>query len=292
MGYDGSGNVLRSYVHGPGTDEPLAWYEASAGWAVRYLHANHQGSIVALADASGNPVAISYDEYGIPGAGNQGRFQYTGQAWIPELGLYYYKARFYSPTLGRFLQSDPIGYVGSINVYAYVGNDPINLSDPEGEAPTRGGPVTWVAQNSRYSNPLTNASAVRWQARLQRRDSNFRALASISNPGRRYRSDAEAYCLSGAYGAREQAGYFGYSPVGSTMQAGGFQRVLADSSPGGLNNPAQRVSGSGTYQFHQNGSVTAALQSIVGSNYQARGGTLLAQNVPFGNGITATINVH
>ncbi len=63
------------------------------------------------ADSSGGTIASnSYDEYGIPAAGNVGRFQYTGQSWIPELGMYHYKARIYSPTLGRFLQTDPIGY--------------------------------------------------------------------------------------------------------------------------------------------------------------------------------------
>ena len=51
-------------------------------------------SLVAIADASGNVLRInSYDEYGIPASTNIGRFQYTGQAWLPELGMYYYKAR-------------------------------------------------------------------------------------------------------------------------------------------------------------------------------------------------------
>jgi RHS repeat-associated protein len=52
--------------------------------------------------------------------------------WIPEVGLYYYKARFYSPTLGRFMQIDPIGYKDGINWYAYSHNYPINGTDPEG----------------------------------------------------------------------------------------------------------------------------------------------------------------
>ncbi len=51
---------------------------------------------------------------------------------IPELGLYHYKARTYFPALGRFLQTDPIGYGDGLNWYAYVGNDPINGIGPSG----------------------------------------------------------------------------------------------------------------------------------------------------------------
>lgn len=130
--YDGSGNLINRYIHGPGADEPAI--QVTAGGTVSYFHRDFQGSIVALSNSSGAVTnKYTYGPFGESAALSGTIFGYTGQRYDAETGLYYYKARYYSTKIGRFLQTDPIGYAaGDLNIYSYVGNDPVNSRDPLG----------------------------------------------------------------------------------------------------------------------------------------------------------------
>ena len=158
--YDASDTLLRKFIYGPAIDEPICmivdggaryWYHAACPGTD--LAGNASGSVVALSNDSGGIVErYEYDAYGqtvfCDASGNEvasrtksivgNPYLFTGRRYDEESSLYYYRARMYKPEIGRFLQPDPIGYKDSMNLYLYVGNNPLNRLDRWDWLPTRG----------------------------------------------------------------------------------------------------------------------------------------------------------
>ena len=127
-----SGGTTLKYVHGPGIDEPLATDDGSA---LSHLHADGLGSMGKTTSAAGAvTLTRRYDAWGNLelGAATSG-YAFTGREWDPETGLYYYRARYYDPKVGRFISEDPIGLLGGLHLYRYADNAPTNAIDPYGE---------------------------------------------------------------------------------------------------------------------------------------------------------------
>jgi RHS repeat-associated protein len=126
------GGATFKYIHGPGIDEPLASEDASG--TLTYYHADGLGSILKRTSQAGAVVhEYRYDAWGqIEAGATEPGYAFTGREWDPEIELAYYRARFYSSAVGRFVSADPVGMKDRSSRYAYVVNNPVIGVDPTG----------------------------------------------------------------------------------------------------------------------------------------------------------------
>jgi RHS repeat-associated protein len=192
-------------AYGPGADEILWRWQAGFGY-LRY-HGDRHGNVTALLDYWGGLVEqYSYDAFGKPtimngygtphssphgvsAVGN--RFMFQGREWLGELGLIDYRHRFYDPSMGRFLQTDPTGFdAGDMNLFRYCGDDPVDRSDPTGLYARGSG---WSARDWNFFEQSQTAAAAATEQALAKTE---RALAN----GGKAMEDAKA-AYEKAFGA-------------------------------------------------------------------------------------------
>jgi RHS repeat-associated protein len=128
-----SGSTPTANLITGGVDE---YFQRTDSAGVRSFLTDALGSTLALTDPTGTvQTSYSFDPFGntaVSGAATTNSYAYTGRELDPS-GIYFYRARYYSPSLGRFITEDPLGFAGGdANLYKYAGNDPLDSYDPYG----------------------------------------------------------------------------------------------------------------------------------------------------------------
>ena len=186
--YDGAGNWKQSFVHNGDVDDIVMLeqsdvldFDNDANTTERtrsYFHQNALGSVMEITDANEATVAsYRYTPYGQVTITRNGQTQtsdplgqhwgYTGRFQDAESGLWYYRARYYDSSRGRFLQRDPLGYAAGPQLYGYVDCNPINSGDPRGLAPggdSHRSPVfagAWISDDATGHRDARHAESIR-----------------------------------------------------------------------------------------------------------------------------------
>jgi len=232
----GATTPQRRFVPGPAVDHPIAMV---ANGTKEFFHQDKVGSVAAMSGTSGQLVEgpFNYDAFGNGAATTQVPFKFTGRRLDPETGLYYYRARYYSSAIGRFISADPAGYKVDLNMFTYAGNDPVNKTDPTGNDPM-----------DKYLNPAPDYSRVGPHGAMVLSTSDIYALShpkasataevGVSTPAGGVSGgvgvDTNGFHLVGDYGkgVATDFGFFGMFKVGTTDLSNGSKDVDISASPG------------------------------------------------------------
>ncbi|MBM4032863.1 MAG: hypothetical protein FJ291_13895 [Planctomycetes bacterium] len=129
----GGREETQEYLYFPGT---YALFATRFGSRIYTCHADHLGTPRRLTDEQGEVAwAADYAAFGearVTRAQVRNPWRFPGHYYDDETGLHYNRFRYYSPALGRYLSRDPVTFLGGLNFYVYVGNNPTNEADPQG----------------------------------------------------------------------------------------------------------------------------------------------------------------
>jgi RHS repeat-associated protein len=207
---DGSQKMRRAILHGPEVDQVFAEETFTATGAQEEVYwglADHQGTIRDVSTGYGGLVQVgNHSQYKTFGQSTSStspmRYTYTGRDSDTFTGLQYNRARWYDPVTGRFISQDPIGFeAGDANLYRYVGNGPMNATDPSGLMPNQRDAIT-LDELVRWAELLENKhpNATPHEILKRLRD-QIKGPRSSASGGTGSGSEANGFCGSGASGS-------------------------------------------------------------------------------------------
>ncbi|MEZ5345229.1 MAG: RHS repeat-associated core domain-containing protein [Pyrinomonadaceae bacterium] len=134
---------------------------------MEYFLTDHLGSTNVLADHTGTITSsANYDSFGNPTGNLTTRYQYTGRELDADIGLYYYRARWYDSEIGRFISEDPIGFEGKdVNLFNYVYGNPIKFSDPTGLDGFGNDTADWLDERIEFARKYYEPDEQDWWTR-------------------------------------------------------------------------------------------------------------------------------